>query len=173
MYVCMCICPHQINFMPWLCECTCLLIWGGLLLILIVYSFILVVLWTGVLFVHDDKSETTLIKRLYIYDVTVMEVCCPIIQPSGWVARHEILNKMAVIMQTTCFPDAFSLNKRLALWFKIRGQLFLIDNKLALVWLMTWSRTGDKPLPEPLVVNEDTPSQAKYWWIRRTIHGNA
>ena len=70
MYVCMCICPHQINFMPWLCECTCLLIWGGLLWILIAYSFILVVLWTGVLFVHDDKSETTLIKD-YIYDVLV------------------------------------------------------------------------------------------------------
>ena len=68
MYVCMCICPHQINFMPWLCECTCLLIWGGLLWILIAYSFILVVLWTGVLFVHDDKSETTLIKDyIYIY----------------------------------------------------------------------------------------------------------
>ena len=62
----MCICPHQINFMPWLCECTCLLIWGGLLWILIAYSFTLVVLWTGVLFVHDDKSETTLIKD-YIY----------------------------------------------------------------------------------------------------------
>ena len=35
---------------------------------LITYSFILVVLWTSVLFVHDDKWETTLIKDfIYIY----------------------------------------------------------------------------------------------------------
>ena len=26
-----------------------------------------------------------------------------------------------------------------------------IDNKLALVWVMAWRRTGTKPLPEPML----------------------
>ena len=28
----------------------------------------------------------------------------------------------------------------------------LIDNKLALVQVMAWHRTGDKPLPEPMLI---------------------
>ena len=27
-----------------------------------------------------------------------------------------------------------------------------IDNKPSLVWVMAWHRTGDKPLPEPMMI---------------------
>ena len=117
MYVCMCICPHQINFMPWLCECTCLLIWGGLLWILIAYSFILVVLWTGVLFVHDDKSETTLIKD-YIIELALSlcgkpPVACIVLisEVSRYFSRSHIEKWFLILSKLFFFWAIDSLNK--------------------------------------------------------------
>ena len=39
---------------------------------------------------------------------------------------------------------------RISLKFLLKGP---IDNKLALVRVMGWHRTGDKPLPEPMITH--------------------
>ena len=57
--------------------------------------------------------------------------------------NHLPLNKMAAISQTT-FSSAF----KVSLKFIPNGP---IDNKSALVQVMAWRRTGDKPLPEPML----------------------
>ena len=60
--------------------------------------------------------------------------------------------KMATISQTT-ISNAFWRMKsfvliRISLKFIPKGP---IDNKPALCQLMAWRRTGDKPLPEPMM----------------------
>ena len=61
------------------------------------------------------------------------------------------LDKMAAILQTTV-SKAFSWMKsvlfRISLKFVPKGP---IDNKAALVQVMAWRWTGDKPLPEPML----------------------
>ena len=60
---------------------------------------------------------------------------------------------MAAISQTI-FSDAFNVNEkfcisiRISLKFVPKGP---INNKSALVQAMAWRRTGDKPLPEPIL----------------------
>ena len=62
---------------------------------------------------------------------------------------HLLLNKMAVISQTT-FSSAFSTMKMLKIRLKcvFKGP---IDNKSALFQVMAWCRTVNKPLPEPML----------------------
>ena len=62
---------------------------------------------------------------------------------------HLPLNKMATIIADNIFKYIF-LNEivRISLKFVPKGP---IDNKSALVQVMAWRRTGDKPLPEPML----------------------
>ena len=47
----------------------------------------------------------------------------------------------------------FCISIRISLEFVTEGQ---IDNKLALVQVMAWRRTGDKSLPEPMLITQLT-----------------
>ena len=63
------------------------------------------------------------------------------------------LDKMAVILADNIFKCIFLNEKdkiliQIALKLVPRGP---IDNKPALVQVMVWRRTGDKPLPEPMM----------------------
>ena len=66
---------------------------------------------------------------------------------------HLRLDKMAAILADDIFKCIF-LNEndripiQISLKFVPRGP---IDNKPALVHVMAWRRTGDKPLPEPML----------------------
>ena len=62
---------------------------------------------------------------------------------------------MAAISQTT-FQDAFFLNENARISVKISLKFVpkvRINNIPALVQTMAWRRPGDKPLPEPMMVN--------------------
>ena len=73
------------------------------------------------------------------------------------------LDKMATSSQTT-FSNAFSRMKnfvfcRISLKFVLEVQLIMIswfDNDSALVQVMAWHRTGNKPLPEPMLLSSLT-----------------
>ena len=59
---------------------------------------------------------------------------------------------MAAISQTTS-SNVFSCKTNFVLWFEISLKFVPkgpIDNKWALVQVMAWHLTGDKPLPEPM-----------------------
>ena len=66
---------------------------------------------------------------------------------------HLPLNKMAAILADDIFKCIF-LNQNYRILIQIslkcvpRSQ---IDNKPAMVQVMAWRRTGDKPLPEPML----------------------
>ena len=66
---------------------------------------------------------------------------------------HLPLDKMAAILADNIFKCIF-LNEndriliQISLKFVPRGP---IDNKPALVQVMAWRRTGDEPLPEPML----------------------
>ena len=69
---------------------------------------------------------------------------------------HWGRDKMAAISQMT-FSNAFSWMKRFEFLFKFHWNLFPrvqgpINNKSALVQIMAWRRSGDKPLYEPMLV---------------------
>ena len=59
--------------------------------------------------------------------------------------------QMAAISQTI-FSDAFFVNEKVCILISLKfvpnGS---IDNRVALVQVMAWHRTGDKPLPEPML----------------------
>ena len=60
---------------------------------------------------------------------------------------------MAAILADDIFKCIF-LNEKYRISIKIPLKFVpmnLIDNKLALVQVMAWRRTGDKPLPEPMM----------------------
>ena len=64
---------------------------------------------------------------------------------------HLPLDKMAAnfaddIFNRICFNENMWILIKISLKFIPKSP---IDNKLALVRLMAWRRTGDKPLPEP------------------------
>ena len=62
------------------------------------------------------------------------------------------LNKMAAILQMTfsnAFSWMFSILIQISLKFVPKGP---IDNKWALDQVMAWRRIGDKPLPEPMLI---------------------
>ena len=61
---------------------------------------------------------------------------------------------MAAISQTT-FSNIFPWLKVFVFWFDFPFKFVLkgpIDNKLALVQVMAGRRIGDKPLPEPMLI---------------------
>ena len=63
------------------------------------------------------------------------------------------LDKMAVILADNIFKCIF-LNEKDKILIQISSKLVPrgpIDNKPALVQVMVWRRTGDKPLPEPMM----------------------
>ena len=75
------------------------------------------------------------------------------IQVSATHLPHLPLDKMAVISQTT-FSNAFSWTKIVKIWIKISLKFVpmgLIDSKWALVQVMAWCRSGDKPLSGPML----------------------
>ena len=71
----------------------------------------------------------------------------------GVTSIHPSLDKMPAILADNIFKCIF-LNEndriaiRISLKFVPRSP---IDNKQALVQVMAWRRTGDKPLPEPFI----------------------
>ena len=76
--------------------------------------------------------------------------------PSWWpILTHWGQGKMAAFLQMT-FSSAFSWMKnfvcfviKISLKFVVK---YPINNKTALVQIMAWLRSGDKPLSEPMVV---------------------
>ena len=69
------------------------------------------------------------------------------------VLTHLPLDKMAAILADDIFKCIF-LNEKNKIPIQISLKLVPrgpIDNKPALVQVMVWRRTGDKPLPEPMM----------------------
>ena len=63
------------------------------------------------------------------------------------------LHKMAAILADGIFKRFF-VNKNVRIFIQISLKFVPngpIDNKSALVQVMAWRRTGDKPLPEPMM----------------------
>ena len=54
------------------------------------------------------------------------------------------------IFECIFMNEKFDISIRISLKFIPEGS---IDNKWALVQVMTWRRTGDKPLPEPMLAH--------------------
>ena len=67
-----------------------------------------------------------------------------------YMLTHFLLNKMATISQTT-FANVFSWMKILEFRLTFHWLLSPIGNKSALVQVMAWCLTGDKPLSEPML----------------------
>ena len=66
---------------------------------------------------------------------------------------HLPRNKMAAIFADSIFKCIF-LNENVRILIKISLKFVLkgpIDNKSELVQVMAWRRTGNKPLPEPML----------------------
>ena len=81
---------------------------------------------------------------------------------------HLPLDKMAAILADAIFKGIF-LNETDKIPIQISLKLVPrspIDNKSALVQVMAWRRTGDKPLPEPMM----TP--AVHWRIYAALGGD-
>ena len=75
---------------------------------------------------------------------------------------HLTLDKMAAIVAHDNFKCIF-LNEnnkiQISLQFVLRSS---IDNKPALDKVMAWCRTGDKPLPEPMLIHI-TDAYMRHW----------
>ena len=63
------------------------------------------------------------------------------------------LNKMAAMLADGIFKYIFlNENDRIPIQISLKFvPMSPIDNKAALVQVMAWRRTGDKPLPEPMM----------------------
>ena len=61
--------------------------------------------------------------------------------------------KMAAILADNNFKCIFvNENDRIPIWISLKCvSKGLIDNKSALVQVMAWCQTGNKPLPEPML----------------------
>ena len=71
---------------------------------------------------------------------------------SIYILTHLPLNKMAAILQTNIFKCIF-LNENVRIQIQISLKSVSQgpnDSKSALVQVMTWHQTGDKPLSEPM-----------------------
>ena len=87
-------------------------------------------------------AETTILLLLHPCQVTAREPLLTL-----------LLDKMAAILADDLFKCIFlNKNDRFLLWISLT---FVprspIDNKPALVEVMAWRRTGDKPLPQPML----------------------
>ena len=83
-----------------------------------------------------------------------MDLCIPVLRYQSWQElTHLPLDKMAAILADDIFKCIF-LNEKfcIVIWISLK---FVpkgpIDNKWALVQVMAWHRTGDKPLPGPMM----------------------
>ena len=67
---------------------------------------------------------------------------------------HLPFDKMAAILADDIFKCIFSNeNDRIPIQISLKlVPRIPIDNKLALVQVMAWRRTGDKPLSEPMMI---------------------
>ena len=77
---------------------------------------------------------------------------------------HSGRDKMATMFADDIFKFIF-LNKKCCILIKISLELVPkvpIDNKSALIQVMAWHWTGDKPLPEP-VLTWFTDAYMRYW----------
>ena len=77
--------------------------------------------------------------------------------PKEWgtdsTVTHLPLGKMAAILTDDIFKCIFlNENDRILIRISLKFvPMVPIDNKPALVQVMAWRRTGDKPLPEPMM----------------------
>ena len=82
---------------------------------------------------------------------------------------HILLDKMAAIMTDDNFK-CICLNEKIPirclLKFVSRSP---IDNKPSLVQIMTWRRTGDKPLPEPMLTQHICGTMGRWVMITKTL----
>ena len=83
-----------------------------------------------------------------------MDLCIPVLRYQSWQElTHLPLDKMAAILADDIFKCIF-LNEKfcIVIWISLK---FVpkgpIDNKWSLVQVMAWHRTGDKPLPGPMM----------------------
>ena len=82
---------------------------------------------------------------------------CSLVRGMGWNYRltHWGRDKMAAVSKTT-FSNAFSWMEMHEFHLRFHWRLslrFWINNIPALVQIMAWGRSGDKPLSEPMIVN--------------------
>ena len=89
---------------------------------------------------------------------------------------HLLLDKMAAILADTIFKcillnEKFCIVIRISLKFVPKGP---IDNKWALVQVMAWRQTGDKPLPGPMMTSSlmHTCSTMGRWVKYESKHKN-
>ena len=73
--------------------------------------------------------------------------------PSLNILTHLPLDKMAAILADDIFKCIFlNENDKIPIQFSLKlVPRSAIDNKSALVWVIAWRQTGDKPLPEPMM----------------------
>ena len=98
------------------------------------------------------KYQISESQKLCVRNPTVTSGFSPKLQ---WCLTHLLMNKMAGILADGIFKCIF-LNEND--WIPIQISLKFvprnpIDNKAALVQVMAWRRTGDKPLPEPMMAH--------------------
>ena len=82
--------------------------------------------------------------------VDALQTECPATEQD---LTHWGRDKMAAIFQTTV-SNAFSWMKTFVLWFNFHFKFVPKDpfiNKTALVKVMAWRRSGDKPLLKPML----------------------
>ena len=81
--------------------------------------------------------------------------------------------KMASISQRPHL-QVHLMNEKLGILIQISVQFFskgLIDNIEALVQVMAWRRTGDKPVPEPVLIQfTDAYMRHKGRWVNISNH---
>ena len=66
---------------------------------------------------------------------------------------HLPQDKMALIMADDIFNCIFLIeNDRILIQISVNHIPSSIDNKSALVQVMAWCRSGDKPLPGPMMI---------------------
>ena len=86
---------------------------------------------------------------------------------------HWGLYKMAAILQTS-FSNAFSWMKYVCILIQISLKFItkgVIKKKTSLAEVMAWCRTGDKPLPEPMMTMS-TASASPLHMMHTTLYEN-
>ena len=86
-------------------------------------------------------------------------VCVVVDYLNKYQFTHPTLDKMAFISQTTFSNKKFCIAIKISLKFVPDGP---IDNSPALVEVMAWRRTGDKPLSEPML-SQFTDAYMRHW----------
>ena len=96
-----------------------------------------------------DKIFTIFIRRKGIKSMETRP-CCSKPQSTCWQSTHWNRDKMTAILQTNLFKCIF-LNE--IVWISNKISLKFFPQEIpALVQVMAWHRSGDKPLSEPIMV---------------------